>query len=85
MVYLETIVIYSVTVTTQRLRQVNLEMFQRQNPADNYMCKFNNKNTKTRCEICSKLTIKTPEQRQRSYILNKINAGWEESFNLAFS
>ena len=27
------------------------------------MFKVNNKNTKTRCEICSKLTIKTPERR----------------------
>ena len=25
--------------------------------------KVNNKNTRTRCEICSKLTIKTPERR----------------------
>ena len=33
-------------------------------PAGNYTFKVNNKNTRTRCEICSKLTIKTPEQRQ---------------------
>ena len=33
------------------------------NPAGNYMFKVDNKNTRTRCEICSKLTIKTPEQR----------------------
>ena len=33
-------------------------------PAGNYMFKFNNRNTRTRCEICSKLTIKTPERRQ---------------------
>ena len=33
------------------------------NPAVNYIFKFNNKNTRTRCEICSKLTIKTPEWR----------------------
>ena len=26
--------------------------------------KINNKNTETRCEICSKLTLKTPERRQ---------------------
>ena len=26
------------------------------------MFKVNNRNTKTRCEICSKLTIKTPER-----------------------
>ena len=32
------------------------------NQAGNYMFKFNNRNTRTRCEICSKLTIKTPER-----------------------
>ena len=31
------------------------------NPAGNYMFKVNNKNTRTRFEICSKLTKKTPE------------------------
>ena len=30
-----------------------------------YLLKVNNRNARTRCEICSKLTIKTPEQRQR--------------------
>ena len=30
------------------------------NPAGNYMFKVNNRNTRTRCKICSKLTIKTP-------------------------
>ena len=34
------------------------------NPAGNYMFKVNNRSTRTRCEIWSKLTIKTPEQRQ---------------------
>ena len=33
-------------------------------PACIYMFKVNNRNTRTRCEICSKVTIKTPEQRQ---------------------
>ena len=32
-------------------------------PAGNFMFKVNNGNTITRCEICSKLTIKTPERR----------------------
>ena len=27
-------------------------------PAGNYMFKVNNRNTRTRCEICSKLTIR---------------------------
>ena len=29
-----------------------------------YLFKVNNRNTRTRCEICSKLTINTPERRQ---------------------
>ena len=33
------------------------------NPADIYLLKVNNRNTRTRCEICSKLTINTPESR----------------------
>ena len=32
-------------------------------PVGNYMFKVNYKNTRIRCEICSKLTIKTPERR----------------------
>ena len=34
-------------------------------PADICLLKVNNKNTGTRCEIFSKLTIKTPEQCQK--------------------
>ena len=33
-------------------------------PAGVYLVKVNNRNTRTWCEICSKLTIKTPERRQ---------------------
>ena len=29
-----------------------------------YLLEFNNRNTRTRCEICSKLTRKIPERRQ---------------------
>ena len=32
-------------------------------PAGIYLFKVDNGNTRTRCEICSKLTIKTPERR----------------------
>ena len=32
-------------------------------PAGIYPLKVNNRNTRTRCEICSKLTINTPERR----------------------
>ena len=35
----------------------------KQYPADNDMFKVNNRNTGARCEICSKLTIKTTERR----------------------
>ena len=33
-------------------------------PAGNDMFKVNNRHTRTRYEVCSKLTIKTPERRQ---------------------
>ena len=33
------------------------------NPAGIYLLKVDNRNTRARCEICSKLTIKTPERR----------------------
>ena len=32
-------------------------------PVGIYLLKVNNRNTRIRCEICSKLTIKAPEQR----------------------
>ena len=35
----------------------------RANPTNIYLFKVNNRNTRKRCEICSKLTIKTPERR----------------------
>ena len=38
-----------------------------------YLLKVNNRNTRTRCEICSKLTIKTPERRQWR------RSGWRRS------
>ena len=59
-----------------RQRQRNLNMFQSLNfevidmdwistditsPANIYLFKDNNRNTTKRCEICSKLTLKTPE------------------------
>ena len=36
--------------------------------AGNYMFKVNNRNIRARCEICSKLTIKTPERRHFHFI-----------------
>ena len=35
----------------------------------NNMFKINNRNTRTRCEICLKLTIKTPERRAGKCLL----------------
>ena len=35
-------------------------------PADIYLLKVNNRSTRTRCEICSKLTKKIQERRHRS-------------------
>ena len=40
------------------------ETFEYKFPANIYLFKFNNRNTRKRCEICSKLTIKTPERGQ---------------------
>ena len=36
--------------------------------AGNYMYKVDNRNTRRRCEICSKLTIKIPERRLAFFI-----------------
>ena len=47
-------------------------------PACNYMFKVNNRNTRTRCEICSELTIKTPTAFYSVSIVNfeQVNTGW---------
>ena len=45
------------------LVRVNLLSFLNDNPVGNNIFKVNNRNTRTRCKICSKLTIKTPEIR----------------------
>ena len=39
-----------------------LRNFLASTPVGIYMFKVNNRNTRTKCEICSKLTIKTPER-----------------------
>ena len=36
-------------------------------PAGIYVLKFKNRDTRIRCEICSKLTIKSPERRHWRY------------------
>ena len=41
-----------------------------------YLLKASSRNTRTRCEICSKLTIKTQEQRLVSNVnFEHVNAG----------
>ena len=47
------------------LANQNYQIFQ---PSGTYLLKVNSRNTRTRCGICSKLTIKTPERRQLSSI-----------------
>ena len=39
-------------------------------PANIYLFKVNNRKNRKRCEICSKLIIKTPEQRHSGFIVN---------------
>ena len=39
-------------------------------PAGIYLLKVNKRNTRTRCEICSKLTIKTPERHRWLNVLS---------------
>ena len=42
-------------------------------PNNMYLFKINNRNTKEKCEICSTLTTKAPERRQRrsgAFIVN---------------
>ena len=36
-------------------------------PVGIYVVKVNNRNTRTRCEMCSKLTVKTQEQCLESF------------------
>ena len=47
--------------------EVNLILFGTANPVGIYLLKINNSNTRTRREICSKLTIKTSKRRQRQW------------------
>ena len=40
------------------------------NSAGTYLLKVYSRNTKTRCEKCSKLTMKTPDRRSGVFIVN---------------
>ena len=48
------------------------------NPANIYLLKVSSRNTRKRCELCSKLTIKTPEPRQFRSIddFEQVNVSW---------
>ena len=59
--------------------------------------KFNNRNTRKRCEICLKLTIKTPERRRSgvfycyfehiSYlflVFEEVNVSWDVGYKCIF-
>ena len=49
-----------------------LLLYQVSTPVGIYLLKVNNRNTRARCEICSKLTIKTPERCHW-----RVNTDWD--------
>ena len=49
---------------TEKTTLLSLQNISLNTPAGIYLLKVNNRNSRTRCEICSKLTIKIPERRQ---------------------
>ena len=54
-------------------------------PAGIYLLKVNNRNTRIRCEICPKLTIKIPERRHwRRYGIFIVNFEHISRFVLVF-
>ena len=53
-------------------------------PANLYLFKVNNRNTRKRYEICSELSIQAPEQRQWCVSVvdfEQVNVGWQEYKN----
>ena len=63
----------------------SMNQFPAGNPAGNYIFKVNNRNTRTRCEICSKLTIKTPERHHMGSLRCSIHLSrcihWRSKFS----
>ena len=57
-------------ITASIMKELNnmyaVQVFSDYAPANIYLFKVNNKNIRKRCEICSKLTIKTPEKGVKS-------------------
>ena len=58
----------------------NLNLMWSNNPASIYLLKVNNRNTRTRCETYSKLTIKIPERRQETIKSKLIKAENEVAY-----
>ena len=61
---------YSIWKEIRLLEQWESSGKRRINPAGNYMLKVNNRITRTRREICLKLTIKSPEQDSIAFSMN---------------
>ena len=54
---------YETTVPSVKCMVIARVIFRKKvTPCNIYLFKFNNRNTRKRCGICSKLTIKTPER-----------------------
>ena len=53
-------------------------------PAGNRIPKVSNRNTRRRCDICPKLTIKTPERPQRRSGVFIVNFGHFPRLTLVF-
>ena len=60
MTYIKVVLLRGILITRIK-NQITISV---PHPANNCLFKVNNRNTTKRCEICSKLTIKTPEPRQ---------------------
>ena len=55
----------------------NIKDIQKSLPAGNYIFKVNNRNTRTRCEICSTYwTYFTPCSSVSTVNFGQVNAGW---------
>ena len=55
-----------ITATMMSFQEIFIKRFQNPNfvfPTGSFMFKVNNKSSRIRCEICSKLATKTPERR----------------------
>ena len=71
--YSENLVLFCMMLnkTSAHLQTLSNNIYSRKSfPADIYLFKVNKRNTKKRCEICSALTIKTPERLSTVFIVN---------------